>query len=1677
MEWAGAGREFGARSSRAFFLAVVSLTVLSVFAPAAQAAPVNDDFRLAIALPSALPTFTLGENLSATKQQGEPAHAGNVGGHSVWFSWTPGSSGPVGISASGCPVGSPIDTLLAVYTATGPSFADLTAVASNDDAAADPCGLGGSEVVFSATAGTPYLIAVDGKSGSEGLFHLEMQGPPPGDAFAQPQTLGAVLPSSSFTTNNLATKELGEPNHAGDPGGHSVWFSWTPSSNSPVKISTCSGQALDTLLAVYTATGPSFADLTAVASNDDGDSPACNGGSEVRFTATAATTYLIAVDGKGGAQGTFELRLSGRPPNDALANATPIVSTPPLAEFGTNELASKELGEPNHAGVPGGHSVWFKWTPSSTGVVGIAACAPSSLDTLLAVYTATGPGPVPSFGELTPVASNDDGDDHGCNGVSSETEFLAAAGTVYLIAVDGKDGSEGEFSLAIEPGPANDARADAQEVPADPPDEIFATNRLASKELGEPNHAGDPGGHSVWFKWTPDESGPVGVDTCSFNDFDTLLAVYTATGPSFADLTEVASNDDGDDRACGGAASEAEFFAAAGTTYLIAVDGKNGGQRGFTLHLVTRPGNDDLDDALPIGATLPEGLSASTRFATKETGEPDHAGDPGGHSVWFKWTPDESGPVDISTCANADDFDTLLAVYTDTGPSFADLTEVASNDDAASFVCSLSDSEVRFDAVAGETYSIAVDGASDTAGSFELLLEGRPANDSLGDAEVLDPGLPAFSSRATTRLATKQPGEPDHAGVPGGHSVWFTWTPAQSGPVSADACPANGLDPVLAVYTATGPAPVPSFEDLTEVASNDDAAEDPCFLGASRVVFTATAGTTYLIAVDGSGDEGQFRLTLEGPSPPNDQLSDAEVLPPDFPTGASGTTRLATKELGEPNHAGVPGGHSVWFSWTPTESGPVSVDACSGGDTLLAVYTAAGPSFADLTEVASNDDGDLRACGGATSETEFLATAGTTYLIAVDGTEADFGLNLDGEPSNDDFASAEALSAQPSRTLFSTTRFATKEPGEPNHAGVPGGHSVWFKWTPDKDATVSISACSFGGELDRVSGDFDPVLAVYTATGPAPVPSFGELTPVASNDDASSPSCSATEGEVQFDAVAGTTYRIAVDGKAGAGSFLFRMANRPANDDFATPELLSPVPPDFVGTVTNRFATKEQDEPDHAGNPGGHSTWFSWTPKKTGPAIVEICAFSGFDSLLAVYTGSAVDNLTPVAGNDDGSPSTCSTGSVAEFVATAGKTYRIAVDGKAGGVGRFRLALEGPPLNDDLSKAQALGGGASGEGSSSNHFATKQPGEPEHAGEPGGHSVWFKWTAPRSGPFSLDTCLSDFEIDTVLAVYTGTAVNNLTPVAGNDDGGGSCAPRSRLTFDAVSGTTYRIAVDSRDGADGSIALSIAARPSNDDLAAARRLSHFFEQGIEGSTRLATKQPGEPNHAAPGGHSVWYSWSPTKSGPVRVRACSFGALDTLLAVYTGSAVDNLTPVAANDEAPTLRCGEGESEVEFFALAGTNYLMAVDGVGGEEGRFQLEMESPIQRSLSIHTVGSGRVGSQPAGIDCGAACSDDFPRGRAITLTATPAAGFRFAGWSGGGCSGAGACQILLKDNTQVTATFVVPPPPPLPPPPPPPPHKPPPHKPRPHKPLKCKRGFVKKKVHGKVRCVRKRKARH
>jgi hypothetical protein len=95
----------------------------------------------------------------------------------------------------------------------------------------------------------------------------------------------------------------------------------------------------------------------------------------------------------------------------------------------------------------------------------------------------------------------------------------------------------------------------------------------------------------------------------------------------------------------------------------------------------------------------------------------------------------------------------------------------------------------------------------------------------------------------------------------------------------------------------------------------------------------------------------------------------------------------------------------------------------------------------------------------------------------------------------------------------------------------------------------------------------------------------------------------------------------------------------------------------------------------------------------------------------------------------------------------------------------------------------------------------------------------------------------------------------------------------------------------------------------------------------------------------------------------------------------------------------------------------------------GSGDLTTPTPEKFSLTVSVNGSGLVTSSEGGISCsdGSAgtCSASIEDGTAVTLTASPNAGFGLASWDGD-CTGSGSCQVIMTLARNVTATFARPP---------------------------------------------------
>jgi hypothetical protein len=1360
------------------------------------ARPSHDDFGSPRDLPG--PSGSLdASNADATSEPDERG-AGYRGGHSVWYRFASPGAGTLNVTVTAA-----FRPLVSVWR---PAPYGPFRLASDFV----PAGTKKAHVAVTTAPGDTYLIGIDGFGGGVGSFRLEWRWDSnvlrhSNDDWDRAEVLPG-LSGEIRTTTYGATAESCEPEKAGVASYASLWYRIRVPSSGRLVVET-DGSRFDT---VVTAAPDRYDchSLDGIPGNDN-----VPGALTSRFAVTAehGRTYFISVSGQMFDTGAVVLRWrfdpAAKPANDDLSQAKTLAGRTGVQAFETNAGASKEAGEPAHAGVTGGRSVWYRWTAPASGPAAFRlsdTTYPFGFDPALAAYTG------PSITALSPVAGNDDWRDKR----QSRISFTAVAGTTYWIAVDGRDGREAEIDFVwyeggyvlrwnSGPPPANDHFAAAHVVSGDYGSEQHTTVG-ATREPGEPRHwQAEDGGASVWFRWTAPVAGNVTFGIHSASDVAGLdAALYRGSALTSLELLD----------------SDESFFedtyvnsrVAAGETVYVAVEGPRETTADFRFDWLATPVNDAFAAAIPLSGssgTITDTLDAATR----EQLEPTH----GTASIWYRWTAPSTGLVTFDACGSAGSW-AALAVYT--GTALGSLNLVAKDGTS----CDRGE-KVFFTARAGTTYHVAALGSG--VGLRIDWQYGGPAlslvHDNLADPRGFgrDGGL----DHALNVGATKEAGEPSHAGNAGGKSVWYRFEAIDPGEMTLETA-GSGFDTLLAAYRMPKNVPV-TMANLQLLAANDDVAGGI----SSRVTFRTEPNELYYFAVDGKGGEsgsyivdGRFHEV-----PGNDNFPFGIDLGGGRDGETTADTTVATRQASEPQHGGQPGGRSVWFRWTPYEAGPMVFDtAGSSFDTLLAAYT--GSQLGTLTTVASNDDDG----GRTTSRIAFNAVAGTTYWIAVDGKGGAGGhavLNLGGSnPPNDYFSNAQTISGV-SGTVSGTTVGATREQGEECCVGSP---SVWYRWTAPASQAAIFDTRGTGPAADSR-------LYVYLGDSVRTLETVAE-------DDNSAPN---RASRVTFPAVAGRTYHIKVETwSAGAVKLNW---NGP---DTIAPTVVLEVPEDgaIIGDPIDVVADASDDHDvtlvdfmldgsvvervcNCVREPKFTELWFpGFSPDGTYSMTARAHDPHG-NRTMSAPKRVTLDHRWPLIRLTGALPprrTTARTATISFEADEPGVTYTCSFDGArspcsspqtftglADGMHTFQVQAEdrarnpsdwaahswlvtSAPANDLFSGAITVSGTA-GSVTGSNAGATLEQGEPAHAGNVGGTSLWYRFQPTAGGPITLTTAGSSF--DTVLAVYGGSAVDALTRVAADDDGGGA-DHTSRLSFDAVSGTTYFIAVDGFDGASGPFRL-------------------------------------------------------------------------------------------------------------------------------------------------------------------------------------------------------------------------------------------------------------------------------
>ena len=141
---------------------------------------------------------------------------------------------------------------------------------------------------------------------------------------------------------------------------------------------------------------------------------------------------------------------------------------------------------------------------------------------------------------------------------------------------------------------------------------------------------------------------------------------------------------------------------------------------------------------------------------------------------------------------------------------------------------------------------------------------------------------------------------------------------------------------------------------------------------------------------------------------------------------------------------------------------------------------------------------------------------------------------------------------------------------------------------------------------------------------------------------------------------------------------------------------------------------------------------------------------------------------------------------------------------------------------------------------------------------------------------------------------------------------------------------------------------------------------------------------------------------------------------------GTVMSYISPRIGKFSNPGIVCAGGITcGISETAPNSANNALSLNNTRMAVADFRPAQQTPPSPStsyiLTVSKSGVGTVSSNPAGINCGGDCNEPYDSGTVVTLSATPASGYTFGGWSGA-CAGTGACAVTMSAARSVTATF-------------------------------------------------------
>jgi Pro-kumamolisin, activation domain/Divergent InlB B-repeat domain len=460
----------------------------------------------------------------------------------------------------------------------------------------------------------------------------------------------------------------------------------------------------------------------------------------------------------------------------------------------------------------------------------------------------------------------------------------------------------------------------------------------------------------------------------------------------------------------------------------------------------------------------------------------------------------------------------------------------------------------------------------------------------------------------------------------------------------------------------------------------------------------------------------------------------------------------------------------------------------------------------------------------------------------------------------------------------------------------------------------------------------------------------------------------------------------------GATNVIYYHAVTMLNDNFANATKVPVAGATYFSN--NKFATLEVGEPPHDGiTNDAASLWWSWTPSTSTNVFIDTIG-SQINTVLAVYTGSTLVTLQPVAAAS-GSVSQSAPAYVS-FNAQAGVPYRIAVASvSSNSVGSLALHVTPGGQLDSVSPAVSIASPLSGQSVTTHSIllsgAAFDP-------TPNASGVSLVFVTGGNGVGTVATGTTNW----TAAIFLQPELNIISVYA--EDAAGNFS--SPMTVEV----NYLAPTEPNDFFVNAIALTGTSGV------------------VSGGNTNATKEDGEPIIAGnAGGKSVWWSFKAPVDGVLTLNTTN-STFDTLLGLYTGTNVAALTPIADNDDAYPGAPG-GFSFISQAVKSGQTYDIDVDGYDAAFGNVSLSYSfSPATLyHLVAGTTSGGTVQLMVTNILGGTTVlpgqSGDFASGSAVILSAIPFATSQFNNWSGSVSSSANPLTVVVQNNVNLTANFI------------------------------------------------------